>query len=106
MKKTTKKTPEPPKTAVGNLMYFFEELSTFVHPRITEAMKKLVWDARTEMAKEAKDQVFDQDLQALEPLLKEYRESMRRYGTTSRPQHIWHMRPIIQKIIDSYGPGT
>ena len=101
-----KKADDSPKTAVGKLMFFIEGLEAVLHPRIMDAMKKLVWDARTELAQEAKNQLFSPEMQELEPLLNQYRDAMTTFGNVSRPQPVWHMRPIIEKIIQLYAKGS
>ncbi len=93
---------EDPKSAVGSLMMFIDNMDLFLHPRIMEGLKKAVWDARTEMAKEVRDQKFSQELQELEPVLQIYKQSVAIYKE-SRPNHFFHLRPVIRKIIELYG---
>lgn len=88
-------------------MYFVQELEVFMHPRITEALTKLVWDCRTEFAKAAKaakDQVFSKEMLELQPLLERYRKDIILFtqgGASAR--HLWHLRPLFAKIIELYG---
>jgi hypothetical protein len=66
--------------------------------------KKAVWDARTEMAKEAKDQKISKELQELEPVLMEYRNRISLFTSGGdRSKLLWHMRPLLRKIIELYG---
>jgi len=102
-----KKEKKEPETKMGKLMWFINEMETFLHPRVGEALKKYVWDARTEMAQEAKDQVFSKEMQILEQLLEKYRADIRlfyRGGYNGRL--LWHMRPLLKKIIELYGADS
>ncbi|HET6255838.1 MAG TPA: hypothetical protein VFE32_17305 [Puia sp.] len=99
-----KKKEQPPKTKMGQLMMFIDQMDLFLHPRIMDALKKAVWEARTEMAQEALDQKISRELQELEPFLKRYRDSIQIYSSGSAPARLlWHMRPLLQKIIELYG---
>ncbi len=95
---------EWPKSKVQQLIAFVEEMELLLHPNVITAWKKLVWDARTEMAQAAKDQVFSKEMQELEPLLEYYRRDIILFtkgGASAK--HLWHFRPIMQKIIELYG---
>lgn len=98
------KKKEIPETAELKLMYFVRELETFLHPRVTEALTKLVWDCRTEFAKAAKDQVFSKEMQELEPILERYRRDIILFTQGGADaKHLWHLRPLFAKIIELYG---
>jgi len=99
----SKKKPEPT-TKVGKLMMFVEQLEVILHPNVIQGFKQAVWDARTEMAQEARDQVFSRELQELQPLLDDFRNTIVRYSSGGySPRLLWHMRPLLKKIIELYG---
>jgi hypothetical protein len=86
-------------------MAFIDGMDVFLHPRIMDALKMHVWEARTEMAQDARDQKISKDLQELEPLLERFRNSIRDYTKGGAIPHrlLWHMRPVLGKIIELYG---
>lgn len=96
--------PKPPMSAVGKLMFFVDELEIVLHPRVIGGFKQAVWDARTEMAKEARDQKVSQELQQLEPVLNNFRQSLNIYRDSS-PDYEFYLKPVIKKIIELYGKG-
>ena len=101
------KEKDVPKSKVGQLMYFIRGMDVFLHPRIIEALEKKVWEARTEMAQEARDQKISRELQELEPLLELYRRDIVNYTKGGAPvRHLWHLRPVFAKIIELYGKQT
>jgi hypothetical protein len=102
-----KKTLKEPETAMGKLMQFVNELELVLHPRVIHGLKQAVWDARTEMAQDAKNQVFSKEMQELELFLERFRGDIVLYtagGAT--PRFLWQMRPLLAKIIELYGNGS
>lgn len=89
---------------MAKLMSFIEEMGTFLHPRVTEALKVRVWAARSEMAREAMDQKVSPSLQQLEPFLEHYRKDIEHFSAGGwKKAYLWHMRPLMAKIIELYG---
>jgi len=104
MKMAKGKKPEKgPVSKMAFLMAYVEQLEVFLHPRVIQGFKQAVWDARTEMAQEAKGQVFSREMQELQPLLEDYRKSIQIYSESRSARHLWHMRPLLKKILELYG---
>lgn len=92
------------KSAELELMEFVNGMETFLHPRITEALRKAIWSVRAEIEQEAKDRKVSRELQELEPLLDQFRVSTGIYspGSCSPRLLLFSMRPVIRKIIELY----
>jgi hypothetical protein len=98
------KRQKEPQSAMAKLMMFIDNMDLFLHPRIMDGLKKAVWDARTEMAQEARDQKISLELQELEPWLERYKDAIAGYYNGGACQkYLWHMRPLLAKIIELYG---
>lgn len=98
-----KKEPVQEMTEVQKLNYFIDEMDTFLHPRVTDALKRLVNRATSEIYQKAKDVKISRELQELEPLLESFRDSILRYGSEGYgPRFLWHLRPVFKKIIELY----
>lgn len=86
-------------------MTYVDQLELILNPKVLNGFRQAVWDARTEMAQDAKNLVFNQEMQELQPFLELYRNAISRYtsGGYQSQRQLWHMRPLLKKIIELYG---
>lgn len=97
------------KTGVEQFFFLVGQLQLFLKPSIADALMKAGHEMREELFQAAvKELLEDKELELMfkvfSPMLRDYRDMLKIYSSATPPRNLWHLRPIIRKIIELYGP--
>lgn len=90
-------------TPYGRYRMFLQELEIFLHPRIIEALNKVLMEYVASEEKKKIEEIVDPRLLALQQEL----ENIAFYDTFEQDSifklKLWRLRPLIDKIFELYG---